>query len=192
MGDLFIGCRGEEGDSEVMDGLGVNKGVDRTLKNELNNAIVAEEKTCSHHRQKRNSHCFSVFLNIKFVLHTIDTAMGAPALAFSVPDATSEQLLRLVASYSGCPTPIDIKIVHGSRTVEFSTAHGENIQGLTTACICIVSASPVATQLLGSTPEQEAKVCTDGAMYTQSLNTHVCKIFNSSKKPITSIILSFR
>lgn len=84
--------------------------------------------------------------------------MGAQALTFSVPNAEAELLLRLVASYGGCPSPLDIKIVDGLTTVEFPGDNGEPLQGLTTACTCVAKACPSAAQLLGTTPEEEAKV----------------------------------
>jgi hypothetical protein len=83
--------------------------------------------------------------------------MGAQ-LTFSVPNADAELVLRLVASYGGCPSPLDIKIVDGLTTVEFPGDNGATLQGLTTACTCVANACPSAAQLIGYTPETEAKV----------------------------------
>ena len=84
--------------------------------------------------------------------------MSAKALAFTVPDASAERLLRLVASFGSCPTPLNITVADGSTVLEFTDASGEKLQGLTTACTAIANACPSAAELLGTTPEQQAKV----------------------------------
>lgn len=87
-----------------------------------------------------------------------EAAMSAPALAFTVPDENAERLLSLVASFGSCPAPLNITVTSGSNTVEFTDASGEKLQGLTTACTAIANACPSAAELLGTTPEQQAKV----------------------------------
>lgn len=84
--------------------------------------------------------------------------MSSQGLEFSVPDASSESLLRLVASFGSCHKPIDVTVANGINTVEFTDASGEKLQGLTTACTAIAMACPSAAELLGTTPEQQAKV----------------------------------
>jgi len=84
--------------------------------------------------------------------------MSSQGLAFSVPDASSESLLSLVASFGSCPAPINVTVANGTSTVEFTDASGEKLQGLTTASTAIAMACPSAADLLGSTTEQQAKV----------------------------------
>jgi hypothetical protein len=85
--------------------------------------------------------------------------------AFTVPDASTERLLNLVASYGSCPVTPSIAVANGSSTVEFTDASGEKLQGLATACTAIASACPSAAELLGTTPEQQAKVNQASNMY---------------------------
>ncbi|KAG7670422.1 hypothetical protein Ndes2526A_g00176 [Nannochloris sp. 'desiccata'] len=84
--------------------------------------------------------------------------MSSQGLEFSVPDASSESLLRLVASFGSCHKPIDVTVANGINTVEFTDASGEKLQGLTTACTAIAMACPSAAELLGTTPGQQAKI----------------------------------
>lgn len=84
--------------------------------------------------------------------------MAGGSLAFAVPDAASELLLRLVANFGGSPSELNITIVDGSNSVEFTDEKGEKLQGLTTACTAIANSCPSAAHLLGTTPESQAKV----------------------------------
>jgi hypothetical protein len=77
------------------------------------------------------------------------------SMSFSVPDEASAQLLRLVASCSGRVAPLDISV---GGAAEFTAADGKAGSGLNTACRYVASLSPAAQQLLGETPEQQAKV----------------------------------
>ena len=84
--------------------------------------------------------------------------MAAVPLTFTVPDAAAESILKLVASYGACASPVNVSIVNGSSSVEFSDDKGQKLQGLTTACTAIANACPPATQLFGTTTEQQSKV----------------------------------
>ena len=114
----------------------------------------------------------SKLLAAKFRIHPISdcsehlfAAMAGASFAFAVPDAASELLLRLVASFAGSSSELNITVVDGTSTVEFADAKGEKLQGLTTACIAIANSSPLAAQLVGATPELQAKVCSRYMQY---------------------------
>lgn len=75
------------------------------------------------------------------------------ALTFTAPDEATANLLRLVASSSG----VEISASVAGSDVEF-LADGSKAFGLHTACRAIAAKSAAAAQLLGGTPEQQAKV----------------------------------
>ncbi|KAL4440332.1 hypothetical protein ABPG75_003333 [Micractinium tetrahymenae] len=77
------------------------------------------------------------------------------ALSFTVPDEVTANLLRLVAAYSGVETQPAVS--SSAADVEFS-AEGVQAFGEQTACKYIASKGHAAEQLLGSTPEQQAKI----------------------------------
>lgn len=91
--------------------------------------------------------------------------MAGGSLAFAVPDVASELLLQLVASFGGSPSELNITVVDGSNALEFTDEKGEKLQGLTTACTAIANSCPSAAQLLGTTPESQAKVCIANVLY---------------------------
>ena len=84
-------------------------------------------------------------------------------LSFAVPDEFHQALLRLVASSSGLGEAQLSITVGGVTDVEF-TVDGTQAFGAHTACRFIAGLSPAASQLLGDSPEQQAKVrcCNDG------------------------------
>ncbi len=81
------------------------------------------------------------------------------ALSFTVPNEATANLLRLIAAYSGVEAQPTVS--SSAADVEF-TAEGVQAFGEHTACKYIASKSHAAEQLLGSTPEQQAKVRTAG------------------------------
>ncbi|KAI3431480.1 hypothetical protein D9Q98_004532 [Chlorella vulgaris] len=88
-------------------------------------------------------------------------------MSFSVPDEASAQLLRLVASCSGRVAPLDISV---GGAAEFTAADGKAGSGLNTACRYVASLSPAAQQLLGKTPEQQAKIAEWASFRNTSLH----------------------
>ncbi|KAL4429006.1 hypothetical protein ABPG77_006045 [Micractinium sp. CCAP 211/92] len=77
------------------------------------------------------------------------------ALSFTVPDEATANLLRLIAAYSGVEAQPTVS--SSAADVEF-TAEGVQAFGEHTACKYIASKSHAAEQLLGRTPEQQAKI----------------------------------
>ena len=82
--------------------------------------------------------------------------MGS-AIAARAPDAAIENMLRLVAAFSGHAGPLTIDVGNVA-TTECTDASGANLEGLATACSAIASASPMAAQLLGEEAAEKAKV----------------------------------
>lgn len=79
------------------------------------------------------------------------------AHAFTVPDAAAEKLLRLVAGASGVQH-LNITVNGGGSEVQFTSADGHKASGAHTACRYLVSLGGTAAQLLGDSPEHQAKV----------------------------------
>lgn len=75
----------------------------------------------------------------------------------SAPDAAAESLLRLVAEAGGVQH-LNVTIDATSADVRFTAADGTPAFGAATACRWLASLGSAATQLLGETPEQAAKV----------------------------------
>ena len=78
-------------------------------------------------------------------------------LEFAIPHAADELLLRLVATFAGIPEELKIT-TGGVDDVKFKGEGGEALSGVTTATRAIAGASPSAAQLLGESPEDQAKV----------------------------------
>lgn len=74
-----------------------------------------------------------------------------------MPDAATENLLRLVAAYSQSAITMSFK-TGDMKAVEFKGQDGGSLIGVNTAARFIAGSSPLATQLLGETPEDKAKV----------------------------------
>lgn len=79
------------------------------------------------------------------------------ALAFAAPDQATANLLRLVAGFGGLEASQLSISVGGVDDVEFA-ADGVKAFGAHTACKFLASQGSKATELLGDTPEQQAKV----------------------------------
>lgn len=90
----------------------------------------------------------------RFLKHA-GSALSSMALSFAVPDEATANLLRLVAAYSGVEAKLTVS--SSAADVEFS-AEGVQAFGEQTACKYIASKGHATEQLLGSTPEQQAKV----------------------------------
>ena len=75
---------------------------------------------------------------------------------FKAPAGPAAQTLKLVAAYCSVQDSISITVADVA-DVEFSHG-GSKAFGLNTACRCMAGMSPLAEQLLGRTPEQQAKV----------------------------------
>jgi hypothetical protein len=83
--------------------------------------------------------------------------MAGAALQFRVADAATESLLRLIASYGSSSAPLSCSI-DTVTDVEFIDDQGRPLQGLLTAARFVALSSPKGAQLLGQTPEHQAKV----------------------------------
>lgn len=77
--------------------------------------------------------------------------------AFTVPDDAARRTLQLVASFGGHQGEVNIAVGDVS-DVEFTDAAGAKLSGANTAARCLAGSCPQATALLGTTPEQQAKV----------------------------------
>ena len=82
---------------------------------------------------------------------------GTMAHSVTAPDAAAESLLRLVAEAGGVQH-LNVTIDATSSDVRFTAADGTPAFGAATACRWLASLGGAATQLLGETPEQAAKV----------------------------------
>lgn len=96
------------------------------------------------------------------------------ALAFTVPDEATANLLRLVAAYSGLDAQPTVS--SSAADVEFS-AEGVQAFGEQTACKYIASKGHAAEQLLGSTPEQQAKVSAASGGGSKHLLSECSRLF---------------
>ena len=83
--------------------------------------------------------------------------MTQTAARVTAPSAEAANLLKLVATYCGVQDSVVISVAPTAGDVEFSV-DGAPAFGLNSACRYIASFSPAAAQLLGQTPEQQAKV----------------------------------
>jgi aminoacyl tRNA synthase complex-interacting multifunctional protein 1 len=77
------------------------------------------------------------------------------ASLFTVPDVETDRLLKLIASYSG--VKISTKVQDTTDTT-FKGSDGKPVTGTHTAARHIASLSSKAAQLLGQSPEQQAKI----------------------------------
>jgi hypothetical protein len=75
----------------------------------------------------------------------------------SVPDEPTANLLRLVALYGGL-TQVPEILVGKVAEAEFLAPDGAKAFGTVTAARLVASLTPAAAQLLGATPEDQAKV----------------------------------
>jgi len=90
--------------------------------------------------------------------------MAPKTVEFAVPDAATEKLLGLVASYGNCAITLTFK-TSKIQTVEFKGENGESLGGVNTAARYLAGASPSASQLLGKSPADEAKVHFFGPLF---------------------------
>ena len=88
---------------------------------------------------------------------TLSPHLRTMAHSVSAPDAATESLLRLVAEAGGVQH-LNVTIDATSADVRFTAADGTPAFGAATACRWLASLGSAATQLLGETPEQAAKV----------------------------------
>ena len=79
------------------------------------------------------------------------------SLAFTVPDSQSANILRIVAAYSGNGGHLDIA-VRGIEDTEFIDSDGTKLSGIHTAARHIAHQGSKAEQLLGASPEDQAKI----------------------------------
>jgi len=79
------------------------------------------------------------------------------AHSFAAPDQATANLLRLVAGFSGLADSQLSISVGGVDDVQFAT-DGVKAFGANTACMFLASQGSKAKELLGDTPEQQAKV----------------------------------
>ena len=75
-----------------------------------------------------------------------------------MPNAVTSKLFDLLAKYGDCESSTSVVVCEGINETEFSDINGTRHRGCLTATRYLAGASSRASQLLGETAEQQAKV----------------------------------